>query len=889
MPTGVTQIERRQREGKMKIMNRSCAVALLAGVSLASISMPAYAQGAEEGNGSGLDEIVVTAQKREQNLQDVPIAISAISADKIEQLQIRDARDISGLAPNVTIVAGTTSNASAVISMRGISNGGSETFGLDMASGMYVDGVYIARAGAAGLEVSDVERVEVLRGPQGTLFGRNTTGGAIAFISRQPSDALRVKGEVGLGNFNAWNGKISIDPGEIAGIKTSFSYAHRQRNGTVDNILQPKDSLDPGSRESDSFRGAARIELGGTGSIQYIFDWAKIKGSPNAFQLTNVADATRRSLSVDGQALTITQQAPLQQFLAAGATFAQAACVPLAVPTRTYRDEICNDISGYSADKTWGHNFQIENDFDAFKVKMTTGFRQWDGRVNSDLDGMGAFTSRAFTKATLFNGFPASLLVNLLPTQSAAFLAGATVPIISQNLFDTSNVRNHKQFSTELEFSGDTDNLDWVAGGFYFWEKGSERNPQNSGYAMDTHVDLFGDQSFIAVLAGLGFPAQLASTYAPLLAPSFRATNPARFRLVQTLSVLNYTAQSESKALYGQFTLYPGGRDNGLRLTAGGRYTWDDKNIFRIQNGAALLATPQTGKNSFSKFTWNLMLGYDLADGITTYARAATGYRSGGFNAGDPADAGTNSIPSFDKETVMSYEVGMKTELLDRRLRLNVAAYHNIYDDLAVILPVPNAAAGTFTTRVGNAGKVNYTGFEAEMQAIVSDNFSIDGSIGYVDVKYKEFCTGQPTSTTATGSPECPAGVINVASIAKPGYTSPLTGNVALNASFPLGAGETKLTARVAYTYEDGKYSFNNNIGAPFNEQLKGDNRNLIDAQLAVENLALGGAKVDLRLWGKNLTNSHDFVRGVDFGALGYAGGFFADPRTFGITLGFKY
>jgi len=838
----------------------------LVGVSAIGIVSPALAQASE----GGLDEIIVTAQKREQNLQDVPIAISAISAEKVEALGIKDSRDLSGLAPNVTIMQGTTSTASAVISMRGISNGGAETFGLDMASGIYVDGVYIGRSGAAGLGVADIERVEVLRGPQGTLFGRNTTGGAIHFISRAPSKDLRLKAEVGYGNLSAWNGKISIDPGEIMGISTSFSYAHSQRDGFVDNILEPRDSRDPGSRKSDSFRGAARIELGGTGSIQYIFDWTKTSGSPNAFQLTNTADATPRTLSVGGQALTITQQAPVTQFLA-GVNFAQASCRALAAPTRSYRKEICNDISGYATDKIWGHNVQVQNDFDAFKVKLTSGYRMWDSRSVSDLDGMGSFTASAFSNATLFNGMPVSLLqfIPTIPAAARAFIAGSPVPTITQNLFDTNNHRKHRQFSNELEFSGDTDSLDWVVGGFYFWEKGSENNPQNSGFVLDTNT------IFTANFGPLG--------------PGFVAANPARYRLVQTKSVLAYTAQAESKALYGQFTLYPGGRDSGLRLTAGGRYTWDTKQIFRTQNGAAAFATPQTGNAKFSKFTWNLMAGYDLAEGIAAYARAATGYRSGGFNAGDAAEAGTNRIPNFNEESVTSYEIGLKTELLNRHLRLNVAAYHNIYKDLAVILPIPNASAGTFTTRVGNAGKVNYTGFEAEMQAVLNENFSLDGSIGYVDVKYKEFCTGQPTSATAAGSPGCPTGVINIASIVRPGYTSPWTGNIGANARFPLGWGDAQLAARVSYTYEDGKYSFNNTIGAPYNEQLRGDNRNLIDAQIAVENIALGGAKADLRFWGKNLNNSHDFVRGVDFGALGYAGGFFADPRTYGVTLGVKY
>jgi iron complex outermembrane receptor protein len=167
------------------------------------------------------------------------------------------------------------------------------------------------------------------------------------------------------------------------------------------------------------------------------------------------------------------------------------------------------------------------------------------------------------------------------------------------------------------------------------------------------------------------------------------------------------------------------------------------------------------------------------------------------------------------------------------------------------------------------------------MQAVLSDNFSIDGSLGYVDITYKEFMAGQ--STTAGAPP------INIASVVTPGYTSPFTANLALNARFPLNDDDMRLTARLAYTYEDGKYSFSNTISTPFNDALKGDNRNVVDAQIAIENVPLGGTKIDLRLWGKNITNDHDFVRGIDFGALGFAGGFFADPATYGVTVGFKF
>lgn len=846
----------------MKFNRRpSAAVRLLLGASLVAVATPSLAQEAKDKDEGNLSEIVVTAQKREQNLQDVPIAISAISAEKVDKLGIADARDLSGMAPNVTITQGTTSNAAAVISIRGIPTPASETFGLDTANGLYVDGVYIGRSGASALDVMDIERVEVLRGPQGTLFGRNTTGGAIHFISRKPSETLRFKAEAGAGNFGAWNGKFSLDPGKIMGIDTSFSYSHRERNGVVGNILQPDKSKDPGARKSDAFRFAARAEIGGTGSIQYIFDWSRTTGSPVNFQLTNVADGTiRPPMIVDGQPVVVTQQAPVAQYLAA-ATFANPACRALAVPTRVYQTQVCNDISSYSMDKTWGHNLQVENDFGAFKFKSTTGYRFWNNDSNTDLDGLGAFTGPKFTSASLFNGMPASLLAYIpsIPSAYRAYIAASPVPTVTQNLFDTNNQRRHKQFSHEMEISGSSDKLEWVVGGFYFWEKGSENNPQNSGYILDTNA------IFLANFGPLG--------------PLFAAANPARYRMVQTLATLKYTATNESTAVYGQFTLYPGGRNSGLRLTAGGRYTWDSKSMLRTQNGAAMLPQPDIGNAKFSKFTWNVMLGYDVAQGISTYGRVATGYRSGGFNAQDAAVGGV--LPYFKPENVTSYEVGVKSELFDRKLRLNVAGYYNEYKDLAVNIPLTDAPAGTFASRIGNAGKVTYTGIEVEAQAVLTRNFNVEGSLGYVDIKYKEFMSGQ---STTPGNPP-----VNIASVVTPGYTSPFTANAALNMQFPIGNSGMRLVGRASYTYEDGKYSFSSTIQTPFNEALKGDNRNLVDAQIGFDRIPLGRGEGEVKLWVKNLTNRHDFVRGIDFGQLGYAGGYFADPRTYGVTAGIKF
>lgn len=851
-------------------LSRAAKIRLLVGTSLAVVTAPLSAQETDEAASNTIGEIVVTAQKREQNLQEVPLAISVIGSEKLQQLQVNDVRDLTGLAPNVTVVTGPSSNNAAVISMRGITSPASETFGLDTANALYLDGIYIARSGASGMDMSEIERVEVLRGPQGTLFGRNTTGGAIAFVSRAPSDKLGVRGELGYGNFDAFNGRIALDTGLIGGaIKATLSYARRQRDGTVDNILEPKHSRDPGAFQTDSFRAAVRADIGSTGYVQYIFDWTKTDGAPLAFQLTNVANGTPRPpLTVGGVQIVQTQQAPVAQYLA-NATFLNPDCAALAAPTRQFREEVCQDAALPTTDKIWGHNLQIYNDFGDVAVKLVSGYRRWNNDIRgNDFDGMGAFNGPQFSQATLFNSFAGTPAAGFLPFVFPAgtpqttidFVANSPVPTTNAGLFSTSNTRRHEQFQAELEFSGDTDTLDWVVGGFYFREEGSENNPQQSGFVLDTNQAVF-------------------SQFGPL-SPAFQASNPARHRLVVTPAVLAYSTDAESKALYSQATFYPGGRDSGASITAGARYSWDEKSILRTQNGAAPLATPEQGDVNFSKFTWNLMGRYEFTPDVSIYARIATGYRSGGFNASDPVAPGGSTVPNFDEETVTSYEIGLKSQLFDNRLRFNLAGYHNIYEGLAVSQPVLTGT-GTFQTVVTNAGKVKYTGIEADFQAILSDNFSLDGAIGYVDVNFKELLTGQPVNPAD--------GVQNIAEFANPGYTSPLTANLAANAVFPLSANGTELRMRVGYTYEDGKYSFNNAISSPFNEEIRGDNMNLVDAQIVIDKIPLGGGEARVMIWGKNLTDDNNLLRGIDFGPLGYAGGIFGLPRTYGVTLGFKY
>ncbi|MFN5758338.1 MAG: TonB-dependent receptor, partial [Sphingomonadaceae bacterium] len=419
----------------------------------------------------------------------------------------------------------------------------------------------------------------------------------------------------------------------------------------------------------------------------------------------------------------------------------------------------------------------------------------------------------------------------------------------TQDLFNTSNNRRQKQFSQEIEVvSASGGALEWVLGGFFFKESGRELNPQNYAFVLDTNAAVFaGPLSFLAPL------------------------NPARYRAMAIASVLGYNARGESTAVYGQATYRPGGAESPLGVTLGLRYSWDKKNFQVTQNGAvpftgAALARATSNKN-FSAPTGHLTVDYKASDDVNLYARVARGYRSGGYNARQD----TSSIPltPFEEESIWSYELGAKTEFANR-LRLNGAVFYNVYTDQLVTIPVPTPAGQSFGNITVNAGKTKYYGAELEGNLLLTDHFSIDGSLGYVKKKPIEFPAGDITNV-----------VRNVASIQQLGYSPNWTANIGGIFKYPIGS--VDMTARVGYNYTSSFWMFGNPLTAPFRNETKGDARGLLDAQLRFDNLGLG-KNFSLTLWGKNLGNKEYVVRSVDFGALGFATDIWGDPRTFGLT-----
>lgn len=858
----------------MKFASLTVAATLLASSSLLSMATPAIAQAAAEED-TGLQEIIVTAQKREENLQQTPLAISAISAAQLELRGISEAQDLSAIAPNVSVLPGTTNATAAVISIRGIPTPADETQGFDTPIGLYLDGVYLARSSAASFEVADIERVEVLRGPQGTLFGRNTTGGAINFITKQPDDEASLNVKLGYGNYNQMMGRFILNSGRIGEALTmSLGFLHKERDGVVDNLLQPKDSLDPGGNNTDSVRFAAKLDLGDRFTLSNIFDYTKIDGVPHANQLSAVGNGTfRPNVAIAGFTYSQVQPANVAGYLGLTTSLESQCGTPLSNVSLTRKDTICLENAGVSTDKIWGNMTRLEGDLGGVTVRSTTSFRRWRNNIRgSDLDGLGTIRGPLFSQASLFNSMPAGLIAFVLPPAQAAFapfIAATPVPTTTQSLFQARNTRSQKQFSQEIEIVSDTDgDFQWVLGGFYFKESGYELNPQNFAFILDTNQAVFTAASFGA------------------LAPLFQAANPARYRAVVQSSTLGYTVSGKSKAVYGQASYRPGGNDGALGITLGLRYTWDDKSISRFQNGAAPITAAEVGLNNrsakFSAPTGHLTVDYRATDDINLYGRIAKGYRSGGFNARQSTSV-ANNVPliPFNEETIWSYELGAKTEFFNR-LRLNGAIFYNIYSDQLATIPIPITGGGSFGTQTVNAGKTIYTGIELEGKFQVTDNFSVDGSFGYVHKNSKEF-----PGTDIAGVNHFKPGIASVITL---GNSPDYTANLGANLSYPIGD-EANITARVGWNYVSSQQSFANPLAAPFQQETKVSARGLFDAQLRIDGLKLGGSGegIGVTFWGKNITNKKYAVRGIDFGQLGFGSRIYGDPATYGVSLDFVF
>ena len=787
-----------------------------------AVSSPAIA--AEADAGVTLEEVVVTATKTETNLQKTPIAISVLSATA---MQARHAESLislqDGAIPSLRVATFEARQSALTIGIRGIVPFDANQTARDQGVGIYIDGVYLGRQQGLNAALFDLERIEVLRGPQGTLFGRNTEGGALSIVTKAPTGKFGGRITAGVGNFGAYNGELHQDFQEFSNISVKVDALIQHQGPTIDNPAAGQAGWNQYDRKGG--RVTALFRPTDAFSAELSVDYAKDENTPFFSQLVSYNPYGKR-------VRTLAE-------VTAGPAGAPAGTInPLAALVRVHTDrQSSSDIGTVqqpSVDKTGGATATLKYkaspnlELRSITAVRGVGTNQWD---NSGIESRNVFAPNA-----LFGRYSLSDLYQ-------------------------------RQFSQEFQAVGNLgDNLTYVAGAYYFTEhvKESAASPITNQWNAD------------------GSAFTIRSSYGTSKASGTTAGWERGTRFIIRAS----EADADSYAAYGQGTYTPASIE-ALHLTVGGRVTKDKRTgTLYIVNGKATNFKFNYDKTRFDPL---VNLSYDAADGISVYAKYSTGYRAGGAN-----DRSLN-FQAFDAEDVKAYEVGAKMDLLDKRLRVNVAAYamdrKNSQIDFDNVDTTPGSPTqGAHTEETRNApGVSKIKGFEAEVTAKVTEGMTVGFSYAYTNVKIPS------APFPFTGNPDAPLGTPFPVKVV---YTPPNAASAYVDYERP--AGQMTLRAHLDANYADAQYAFQTEFAdvSPTgkliqNVAVKTDSSFIVNGSLTLADIGMGGGDgptASLSLWSRNLLNeSHIYrISAANRGTIGdYAN--FNPPRTVGLELRVKY
>ena len=770
------------RQNKLRLQLLLGTALLVAPVSAFAQTAPAPAANAAV----GLDDIVVTATKRETNLQDTPISISVMNSEALQNRHVQSLMDLADGAVHSLRVATFEARQSALtIGIRGIVPNDANQPAREQGVGVYVDGVYLARQHGLASALLDIERIEVLKGPQGTLFGRNTEGGALSLVTKKPTGVFGMRAVAGVGNLESYNSELHVDFPAIGDFAFKVDGVLQVQGPVTENIL-------PGETGFGQYdRRGLRFQTRWTPSENFTADLAadigKDKNTPFYSQLLNynpngltVVPFTATSVPSG----SIRGLSPLVQ-VEGSKRMTQA---DIGVPQQ------------WSVDDTRGVDLHLSyRPTDSLEIRSITAYRDLDVEQYDNIAG--------------------------------AHRPPVVGPNANFSRYSLAGFWQH-QFSQELQAVGSLgDSIDYVGGLFYFKETVSDdaSTPSTNRWNAD----------------GTGYTI-LDPT------PTIRG-----FRSLDRAS----TAHSESKAIYGQATWTPASMD-ALHLTVGGRYTWDDKDgkLQTVNNAPTNL----TFNSKVDRFDPLVTLAYDVNENINVYGKYSTGYRAGG------ASSRSLTYRSFDPEEVKAYELGLKSDLFDRRVRLNAAVYAMDRTDSQIdfsLVTVVGASTRNTLETINAPGTTKIRGVELEGQFRATDNLTLSASYAYTDAKVPD--TINPFN-----------GVSQQVFIA---YTPENAGSVAADWTSPfMGA---TLKAHVDANYADANHSF---------EQfaIKNDSSFVVNARVAVADITTrdGGPLLEVALWSRNLLDETYVYRRdpSNRATLGDYGNF-NNPRTFGIELRASY
>lgn len=763
--------------------------AALGGV--AGLVAPASGQdGGIAENGAAISviaEVTVTARRREESLQKVPVAITAINSERLQQQAITTVEDLRFHAPALVVSPSNFGSSVPGYTIRG-QRAVNAIASQDGSVNMYFADQVLARVDGTNGVLYDLESVQVLKGPQGTLFGRNSTGGAVLINPRKPQMGSGMSGYtiVEAGNYDMYGGEAAVNVGVSDTLAIRASGKFSRRDGFTKNLVPGGDRFD------DDHTNAWRLG---------------ILWRPNdAVESYTVYQHFKQNNAGNGLKLTALNPGPLALYLGAAEAMQEQLDQLNAAGFHT----VISDLKGV-------------DDVDTYTISNTTSVRLGSVTLKNILG------YRKIHSEQTFNYDASTVYYDTFD------LPGATPPFPTARqfgIFDSSRVLRGRQLTNEFQVLGSSfdDSLNWIVGAYYFTE--------------DAHDFQASD-----------------------LAPGFR-TNDGQ-------------AANDSYSIFAQGT-YALPNVQGLSLTAGARYTWDEREleqrnmtqavtspapICRLTQGGTpgtpLDPCSRTNKFDSSALTWTVSVEYQATDDMLLYATHRRGYRSGGLTLYVNRD---NEDPDFEPEFVKDYEIGAKSTWFfgDAALRLNAAIYRQDYSDIQRSLGFFDPAAdNAFTVQIVNAASAKIEGGEVEATFIPTRYLELSGFYGRVEAEYDRFINDRvspPAVLTDNNFAFVPKNTAGV--------------NVRLRLPFPATIGEVWLQGDW-YTQSSQWLSDIND--SPQFGKISG--YDLYNAAIEWRSV-LGNDNLDARVMVKNLADEEYYTMGLTLEGAGFANRMLGAPRT---------
>ena len=693
--------------------------ALAATALCSTFALPAFAQEAQSDDG-GIAEIVVTAQKRAENVQDVPIAISAFTAEAMQERGVTDVSSLSNLAPNVTLDAGTPfSGSGAVLAayIRGI-GANDFAFNIDPGVGVYLDGVYLARSVGANQELPDVDRVEVLKGPQGTLFGRNTIGGAISIVTHTPGDKFRFVGDFTTGSYSLMQARGTVDLPITEGLSSSVAFSIKNRNGYLKRVAFPG-GINFNNPPVTSYKAAGYGGIGyGTEGGENTWNLRTKLHFDNggAFKATLSGDYSK----VDNEQIANTLIKTVPFIFAGTYNCALTATVDPSCGVGPPSFAFIGGIGGLNgiADNPSPFGVNVDADPNNNRVPYDDRFIPTD--IDTSYANGNNFSKLKTYGTALTMSYDLSddvQIKSISAYRELHWAVGMDLDGSPLNFLHTSFTMNQWQFSQEVQLVGQAmDNkLNYVLGGYYFKEAG----------------DLHDYVTFAEGLLQVDGPNDLATK-------NFAFFGQADYKVSDVLSFTvggRYT--DESKTFEG-FQSDANGLTykilNQVGVPPCASITPTISDACRLAAGFPNAGQPLryyiagTQSKKFSNFSPKAGVQIHPNEDVMVYGSWSRGYKTGGWTTrlSNPLP----NAPDFGAEKAQTFELGVKSTLLDRRLQINAAVFQSNYDGIQL-----NFQQGVSPT-IQNAGAAKIKGFEVELVAAPTRGLTINSAIGYLDAKY---------------------------------------------------------------------------------------------------------------------------------------------------------